>query len=102
MAAIASWTDSGAAAGSPVPPMSRQVARENWYLPRYRPEADTAVGSPPDSHWAILASVEEPPPPLGACVFVCVLAGADEAAMPRLESVAGPAMPSTARPWLRW
>ena len=36
-AAIASWTDSAALAGSPLPPSSRQVARENWYLPRYRP-----------------------------------------------------------------
>ena len=35
-----------------------------------------------------------------ACV--CVLAGAEDAEMPRLPSVAGPAMPSTARPWLRW
>ena len=53
-AAIASWTDSGGLAGSPVPPSSRQVARENWYLPRYWPRgrdrgrvaAGLALGDP--------------------------------------------------------
>ena len=36
-AAMRSCSASGAAAGSPVPPYSRQVARENWYFPRYWP-----------------------------------------------------------------
>src|SRR3954452_7559901 len=47
-----------AAAGSPVPPIARQVARLNWYLPRYWPSADTAVGFPPDSHCAMRAAGE--------------------------------------------
>ena len=33
-AARLSCSDSGALAGSPAPPIARQVARENWYLPR--------------------------------------------------------------------
>ena len=94
-----SCSASGAAAGSPVPPYSRQVARENWYFPRYWPDAETAVGSPEDSHWAILASVALGAP-LGAPEAGRV--AGPERARPRCDSVAGPAMPSTARPWLRW
>ena len=44
-------------AGSPVPPRRAQVARSNWYLPRYWPSADTAAGLPPDSHCAMRWSV---------------------------------------------
>ena len=51
-----SCSASEAAAGSPVPPTRRHVVRENWYLPRYWPVGETAVGSPPDSHWAIFAA----------------------------------------------
>src|SRR5687767_4742882 len=96
-----SCTASGAAAGSPVPPYSRHVARENWYFPRYWPEAETAVGSPEDSHWAIFASVAFgalPLPPEEPAGF----GAAADPARPRCDSVTGPAMPSTARPWLRW
>ena len=45
--------DSSASSGLPVPPSASQVAWENWYLPRYWPLGETAVGSPPDSHSAI-------------------------------------------------
>ena len=55
-AARLSCSASGAFAGSPLPPIARQVDRENWYLPRNCPSAETAVGSPPDSHSAIRAS----------------------------------------------
>src|SRR4051812_18412253 len=95
-----SCTASGAAAGSPVPPYSRHVARENWYFPRYRPPDETAAGLPPDSHWAILASVafgDEADRERCAGALL-----APEPARPSEASVMGPAMPSTARPWLRW
>ena len=60
LAAIASWTDSGAAAGSPVPPRSAPGGAGELVLAAVLAgRADTAVGSPPDSHWAILASVAE-------------------------------------------
>src|SRR3954471_1824416 len=98
-AAMRSCSASDAAAGSPLPPRSAHVSRENWYLPRYVPLAETAVGSPPDSHCAILASVA-----LGA-PDVPALLGAEGAAAPEMPIaliVAGPATPSTARPWLRW
>ncbi len=98
LAAIASWTDSAALAGSPVPPSERQVARENLYLPRYLPEAETAVGLPLYSHCAMRASVPEPLVVRVTGAFVLTR----EAEMPRLPRVAGPAMPSTVRPWLRW
>src|SRR3954470_19917084 len=97
---MASWTASGALAGSPEPPSPRQVARENWYFPRYWPEAETAVGLPLDSHCAMRASVAEPP--LAVRVAGAFVVFTDEAEMPRLPSVAGPAMPSTTSPWLRW
>ena len=74
------------------------MARENWYLPRYWPEDETAVGLPLDSHCAMRASVAEPLVVRVAGAFVFTV----EAEMPRLPSVAGPAMPSTTRPWLRW
>ena len=96
-----SCSASGAAAGSPVPPYSRQVERENWYFPRYWPDAETAAGLPEDSHWAILASVAlgAVPEPDGWVVAPVL---DPELARPRCASVTGPAMPSTARPWLRW
>ena len=56
-AAMRSCSASGAAAGSPDPPYSAQVCRENWYFPRYWPLGETAAGLPEDSHWAIFASV---------------------------------------------
>ena len=36
------------------------MARSNWYFPRYCPLAETAVGSPPDSHRAIRSRRPEP------------------------------------------
>src|SRR3954452_10797508 len=96
-----SWTFSSAAAGSPVPPRDSQVACENWYLPRYWPLGDTAVGSPPDSHWAILAIT---------AATSSVLAGAVDSSVlffvvtprPRAASVAGPATPSALSPCAFW
>src|SRR5215218_2128208 len=103
--AMLSWTDSGAAAGSPVPPYSLQVSRENWYFPRYWPLADTAAGFPEDSQAAILASVAfgaDAVAPLDAGRLDDVPAPEPCPARPRWASVTGPATPSTARPWLRW
>ena len=101
-AAMRSCSASGAAAGSPLPPNSRHVARENWYFPRYWPDGETAAGLPEDSHWAILASVAlgAVPDPDDGVEAAPVLER--ELASPSEASVTGPAMPSTARPWLRW
>ena len=97
-AAIASWTDSAAFAGSPLPPSARQVARENWYLPRYRPlerdrgrvAAGLAAGDPRERGRGAAAG-RVPRSWSGA-------RGRDA----ERASVAGPAMPSTVRPWERW
>src|SRR5215213_1679320 len=51
-----SCSASDAAAGSPEPPTDDQVARSNWYLPRYRPPPPMAAGLPPDSQAAIACS----------------------------------------------
>ncbi len=94
-----SCSASEAAAGSPDPPSSAHVVRENWYLPRYWPDGETAVGSPPDSHWAIFDSAVP-----ASVVPVEVSPESDCTELPDSPSelsVAGPAMPSTARPWLR-
>src|SRR5205085_6789931 len=99
-AAIASWTDSAALAGSPVPPIARHVARENWYLPRYRPPAEIAAGLPPDSQLAIRDSIPALPVPARGVLRLDV--GARTAERPSAPSVAGPAMPSTTSPWARW
>src|SRR4051794_27419075 len=97
-----SCSASGAAAGSPLPPIAAHVARLNWYLPRYWPLGEIAVGSPPDSHCAIACSRA-----LGAVVWaalaVLVATGAGGVTVtPRAAIVAGPATPSAVRPWARW
>src|SRR4051794_6433395 len=97
-AAMRSCSASGAAAGSPVPPIARHVARENWYLPRYRPPGEIAVGSPPDSHWAIRCSVLEADREDDADGVVA--AGALPS--PSAALVCGPTMPSTGGRWPAW
>ena len=62
-AASRSCSATGAAAGSPLPPIAAQVAGSNWYLPRYRPSGETASGWLRDSHQAIDASRAETSPP---------------------------------------
>src|SRR4051794_32930529 len=89
-----SCSASGAAAGSPAPPYARQVARENWYLPRYRPLGETAAGLPDDSHWAILSSAVEAPEDGRDALL--------DPASPRDLRVTGRAMPSPARRGRRW
>src|SRR3954471_2399165 len=104
--ATRSWTDSGAWAGSPVPPQRSQVAWSNWYLPWERPSREIARGLPPDSHWAIRWStggtLVEPllPPLLGAVPPFEY--DAERTRMPSARRVAGPATPSAARPRERW
>ena len=81
--------------GRPCRRAQAQVARLNWYLPRYIPVRETARGLPPDSHWAIRASVA------GRRATV-PRRRRDAPARPSAPSVCGPATPSTASPLARW
>ena len=71
------------------------------------PLAETAVGSPPDSHWAIRSSGRSPRSRRGRgrrCARRRRSRDAAARTLPSAEarSVAGPATPSTWSPWARW
>src|SRR3954470_20633093 len=88
--------------------MRAHVARVNWYLPRYWPSADTAVGLPPDSHcamrWSVALDAASGALPLAASVAPAVpaLGAASSPAGRSSARVCGPPTPSTVRPWRRW
>ena len=85
-----------------MPPSDSQVSRANWYLPRYWPSGETAVGSPPDSHWAMRASSALGAEELDSVALSLSVVAAFALLRPSAASVCGPTTPSTVRPLRFW